>query len=324
MPEQLAERPLTGFKPGSGGYIVVGGARTTAAVLIPPDYETMASESLTASFMDSAVRQRIEFASAFNIRVTEGGGTHLDETIHLNDRDRMLMTGTEFLGARVLTPDERASRGKWVTISIFVETYVPGSDIFLVVTSMPRIFGETTVDHDGTATFTASVPIEAIGAGAHRFRVVGERVLDGVSVGPDGMIHVSDETAREIEKFDSGTTAIARLGGATAVGGSKEVVRFILLRELTPWLWMLVPMLALLLLSLLRRNRRLIGRKMVVGVLVMFMAGLVPAIVGWAGLFFDLGAVGLISVVAFPLMLIAVRVRKDEPPVLQPEPPLAA
>jgi hypothetical protein len=201
---------------------------------------------------------------------------------------------------------------------------VPGSDIFLVVTSMPRIFGETTVDRDGTATFTASVPIEAIGPGAHRFRVVGERVLDGVSVGSDGMIHVSDETAREIEKFDSGTTAIARLSGATAVGGSKEVVRFILLREPTPWLWMLVPLLGLVLLSLLRRNRWLLGRKMVVGMLVMFMAGLVPAIVGWAELFFDLGAVGLISAVAFPLMLIAVRVRKDEPPALQPEPPLAA
>ncbi|MFM8998106.1 MAG: hypothetical protein ACKOJD_08400 [Candidatus Limnocylindrus sp.] len=284
----------------------------------------MAGESLAASFMDSAIRERSDFASAFGIKVTEGKAPHLDETIHLNARDRALMSGTGFLGARVLTPQERESSGKWVTISVFVETYVPGSDIFLVATSLPRIFGETTVDRDGSASLTASIPIEAIGPGAHRFRVIGERVLDGVSVGPDGMIQVSEETALEIKKFDSGTTAIARLSGVGENGGAKEVVRFILLREPTPWLWMLLPLVSLLLLSLLRRTRRLLRLRMVGGTLLLFVAGLIPAAVGWVGLFFDLGTVGLISALLFPLMLRFVRVRKVEDSIVTREATLAA
>jgi hypothetical protein len=292
--------------------------------LIPPDYETMASESLTASFIDSAIRERADFASAFNIKVTEGKPPALDETIHLNARDRVLLTGTEFLGARVLTPQERESTGKWVTISIFVETYLPGSDIFLVATSLPRIFGETTVDRDGSASFTASIPIEAIGPGAHRFRVLGERVLSGVSVGDDGMIQISDETVLEIKRFDSGTTAIARISGVGENGGARELVRLILLREPTPWFWMLLPLMSLLLLSLLRRTRRLLRLRMAIGTVLLFVAGLVPAAVGWTGLFFDLGTAGLISAVLFPLMLWFVRVRNIKDSEVTPEAALAA
>ena len=322
--QPLVEHPLAGFKPGSGGFIVVGGARTTAAVVIPPDYETMANESLTASFVDSAARQRVDFAWAFNIKVTEGNAPALDETIHLNSRDRALMSGTEFLGAQVLTPEERKSRGKWVTISIFVETYVPGSDVFLVATSSPKIFGETTIDRDGSASFTASIPLEAIGPGAHRFRVIGERVLNGVSVGPDGMVRISEETALEIEKFDSGTTAVVRMSGAGADGGARELVRLIRLREPTPWPWMLLPVLALLLFSILRRTRRLLRLRMAAGTLLLFAAGLVPAAVGWTGLFFDLGTAGLISAVLFPLLLKLVRVRKPEDSAVTPEATFAA
>jgi hypothetical protein len=325
--ESLEDRPLSGFRAGSGGQIVVGGARTTASVIIPPDFETAANETIEASFNDSSVREQESFAATFNIKVTECFSPAMDHTISLNRRDRTLFSETEFLGARVLTSSEQMARGKWVTISIYVETYAPGTHIFMVVTSLPRIIGQTTVDRDGSAVLTASVPLEAIGPGAHRIRVIGERVLGGVSVDDKGQINISDETVQEIKKFDTGTTAIARIRGVAIDSESREVVRYIPLREPTPWYWMLIPLLTLVVLSVLRRQRRLLGSRFRLGLLLASATGLVPAWIGWSGLFFDLATAGLLAVVIAPVLLFATRVRRlshlesesGEPPMVLTE-----
>jgi hypothetical protein len=186
-----------------------------------------------------------------------------------------------------------------------------GSDIFLVATSSPLIFGEGIVRRDGTVRFTASVPLEALGAGAHRFRVVGKRDLGGVLVGEDGTIVISDATAAEVDKLDTGTTATVRISGPAAVDGDLELVRYIPLREMTPWLWLLVPILTGLLLAYLRRNRRLSAR-FGVGLLLGILAGLVPAYIGWIGLFFDLAGVGLLLSFVIPVVLLLVRVRREK------------
>jgi hypothetical protein len=157
--------------------------------------------------------------------------------------------------------------------------------------------------------------------------VIGERVLGGVSVDDKGQINISDETVQEIKKFDTGTTAIVRIRGVAIDSESREVVRHIPLREPTPWYWMLIPLLTLVVLSVLRRQRRLLGSRFRLGLLLASATGLVPAWIGWSGLFFDLATAGLLAVVIAPVLLFATRVRRlshlesesGEPPMVLTE-----
>lgn len=331
-PWDLTARRLGGFVPGSWGRIEVTGARTVAVVILPPDYRLLGREFLTASFGDSALREAVDFATARGLRITDGFAPALRESFYLSELNRRLFSETELDGWRVLTASERTSRGKWLTITVEASTYVAGSDIFLVATSSPLIIDKETVRRDGTVRFTTSVPLDALGAGAHRFRVVGTRDIGKVAVSPDGTISISNSTAAEIAKFDSGTTATVRIGGMAVSGGTQELVRYVVLREPTPWYWLLVPAFAGLLL-VWQRHRRLkaqrslmderateppkeiyprIGVPLPLSLILGALSGLVPVSIGWTGLHFDLGFVGLVSILVVPLMIALVRSRSQE------------
>ena len=163
------------------------------------------------------------------------------------------------------------------------------------------------------------------------------------TVAEDGTISISDATAAEITKFDTGTTATARISGEAAAGGDQELVRYIPLRDQTPWHWLLVPALAGLFLAWMRRNHRLAWRRsaadeherlrpswlsprfatrLPIGLALGALAGLVPAWIGWSGMYFDLGFAGLLSTAIVPILVVLVRVRRspDEPTRLEPPP----
>lgn len=327
-PEQLVAKPLGGFKPGTGVRIEVTGARTVAAVVIPPDFKTMAAEAIEASFRDSAARQRANlagqmcgatgrelFAAALDFVVSEGAPKENKNPTTMTAEGERIMEESELVGAQLLTNEERSMGGKWVTVEASAATYEPGSIVYLVSTSEPKVFGTATVDKEGNAKIVAAMPLEALGAGAHRFRVVGTRDLGGVTVGADGEVQLSDATVAEIKRFDTGTTGTARIYGQAAIGGEQDLVRYIPLREPTPWYWLLVPLFTLLLFAYLRRTRRLFGRRFTAALVIGALSGIPPMWIGWIGMFFDLGFIGLLSIPAVPLLLTFVRVRpKDGEP----------
>jgi hypothetical protein len=72
-----------------------------------------------------------------------------------------------------------------------------------------------------------------------------------------------------------------------------------------------------LILSVMRRQRRLLGSRFKLGLLLASATGLVPAWFGWGGLFFDLATAGLLAVVIAPVLLFATRVKRISP--LDPE-----
>ena len=283
-----------------------------AAVVVPPDFETMAAESIEASFRDSANREREQFAAAERFSVTTGAPSGNENPRTITAEGQRILTESELAGARTLSATEQNAQGKWVKVATSVSTYEPGSMVYLVATSEPIVFGTVKVSDDGKATLAAAIPLKVLGPGAHRFRVVGKRDLGGVTIGPDGSIVISDATIAEIRKFDTGTTATARIKGQASGGGSQELVRYIPLREPTPWYWLLVPILVGLVLAFMKRRRRLLGQRFKGALLLSAAAGLVPAFIGWWGMFFDLGFVGLLLVPIIPIILIFVRVRARE------------
>ena len=134
-PEQLAAQPLGGFKPGSGAVIEVTGARTVAAVVVPPDFETMAAESIEASFRDSANREREQFAAAERFSVTTGAPSGNENPRTITAEGQRILTESELAGARTLSATEQNAQGKWVKVATSVSTYEPGSMVYLVATS---------------------------------------------------------------------------------------------------------------------------------------------------------------------------------------------
>jgi len=125
---------------------------------------------------------------------------------------------------------------------VSVEQYVPGSRVYLVITSDPLIIDSAIVSNDGTARLSGAVPLEVLGEGAHRLRVVGSRQLSGIVANDRGEIRVPEAALREVETFDNGTTAVVEITGVQQSGGVRTVVRYIPLRGEFPW-WLLVAVL---------------------------------------------------------------------------------
>jgi hypothetical protein len=115
-----------------------------------------------------------------------------------------------------------------------------------------QIVGVAIVGADGTATLVGAVPLSALGAGAHRFRIVGSRTIANVVADQQGTITLSNTAMESVRTFDNATTAVVRI-----IAPQKKLVRYIPLREAAPW-WLLV--LIVLLTALGIRERRIAHR----------------------------------------------------------------
>jgi hypothetical protein len=170
----------------------------------------------------------------------------------------------------------------WVSVSAEVETYQPGSTVFLVATSSPIVLATAEVDQFGRAQLAGAMPVEALGTGEHRVRVVGIRSLEGVSVDDTGEIQLSVELLEEIQRFDLGTQSTIALSGLNPEGGYHSAIRVVPLIPVAPW-WTLWFILAGFVLALGTRYRRLLetnSRRLIAASGV--VASALPAvIIGW-------------------------------------------
>jgi len=174
------------------------------------------------------------------------------------------------------------SVNQWIEVSTTASTYVPGSTVFLTLTSEPLVLASAVVDRFGNVEISGSIPVEYLDAGEHRIRLVGIRALSGVSVDDNGEVQISQETMDEIQRFDLGTQATVRMGGTTPTGDSLSAIRVIPLEPLAPWwtLWfILVGFLASIWLR--RKDKLKTTAKFVAGLSINLVATLPAVILGW-------------------------------------------
>jgi hypothetical protein len=253
----LGGESLTGFAPGSSTAVRVSGSRTIAMFVLPRVSDGLDTASIVVSLNDSATRQALGYAritstDATTSRPADGGVPIIDAA------DAARFAAEELSGAAPLDADSVPNSDAWLVVEVDVEQYVPGSRVYLVVTSEPLVIDSVVVSMNGSASLRGAVPLAMLGEGAHRLRVVGSRQLPGILVDEKGAITVPESTLREIETFDNGTTAVVEITGQQQSGANRAIVRYIPLRGDFPWWLLLAVGLADLGAAVLRRRGHLI------------------------------------------------------------------
>lgn len=306
--EDLATTELGGFKPGESLYITVAGARTVATTVLPPNWNSLSVDVLLDLFKESLTRLSISYAQIYEFSVSVGNSenSQLVKPIEVDEIGNRLLNESEMTGARSLTEEEVKLSGQWLDMHGRVSTYLPNSTVYLIAESNRLIVGSAKVNQYGRAELFGSVPLELLDAGAHRFRIVGIRLLNGVYADADGNIKVTENTMSKIRTFDNATTAIVRIGGS-----EQELVRYIPLPGATPWWWLLSILLVAMVSRFMARARSARtednatqipygievsrderqtrhGRNRVVPILLTMSMAVVVAVAAWFGLYLEL------------------------------------
>jgi len=219
----------------------VSGSRTVAVFVLPRTVGTIDAAALVASLQDSAARQALGYAHVDTAFVVPAAPANAGVPI-IDPADLRRFAEEELDGVKPFGTSDASAMRNWLVVEVSVAQYAPGSRVYLVITSDPLIIDSAIVSSDGTARLGGAVPLEMLGEGAHRFRVVGSRQLSGIAVNEQGEIRVPEAALREVETFDHGTTAVVEISGVQQYGGVRTVVRYIPLRGEFPW-WLLVAVL---------------------------------------------------------------------------------
>jgi hypothetical protein len=279
--DQLATEKLGGFAPGAGLRVEILGAKTGARFVLA-DLQAIDTVALIRAMEASITTQEADFSKI--TRVVRGERPLIQKAWTPEVREGI----DEFFAAvgleapRALIDLDLSSVNNWVSVQAEVETYQPGSTVFLVATSSPIVLATAEVDQFGRAQLAGSMPVEVLGSGEHRVRIVGIRSLEGVSVDDTGEIQLSAELMAEIQRFDLGTQSTIALSGLNPEGGYHSAIRVVPLVPVAPW-WTLWFILAGFVLAIGSRYRRLLEtptrRVIAAGGVV---ASVLPAvIIGW-------------------------------------------
>jgi hypothetical protein len=292
--EQLAGEKIGGFAPGAGLRVEILGARTGARFVVA-DLRALDAVALIRAMEASITTQAADFSKI--TRVVRGQRPLIQESWKPEVRDGI----NEFFAAvglenpRALIDLDLSGVENWVSISAEVQTYQPGSTVFLVATSTPIVLATAEVDRFGKAQLSGAMPVEALGTGEHRVRIVGIRSLDGVSVDDAGEIQLSQDLMNEIQRFDLGTQSTIALSGLNPDGGVHAAIRVVPLIPVAPW-WTLWFIFAGFVLALGARYRRLLetpSRRIIAASGV--LASALPAvIIGWVSTVTNVVWVGIL------------------------------
>jgi hypothetical protein len=182
------------------------------------------------------------------------------------------------LQAPRLVKDVYSSKAEnWLSVESAVSSYVPGSKVYLVVTTQPIILGAATVDKNGEAVIDGLLPLDVLEQGGHNIRLVGTRQIDGVSADADGNIKLTEKAMKAIKAFDQGTKATVEMQGST-VSAVREIPLDKEIAWWTVWLAIGVALLALLMRFLHKPVR--FRRRVIAGVLAI-VAGIPALAYGW-------------------------------------------
>jgi hypothetical protein len=313
---ELAGEVLGGFAAGTGAIVQVTGARTAAQFIVDPT--TIGDPlALVAALDESSLRLTADFAALTSTEVTDRPGNDLLLGGQVSYDARAVFEAAG-LASPILVDDLGVGDAtRWIIVRADADGYVPGSVVYLVVTTQPVIVAATVVDRHGSAELVGAIPADLFTAGAHDLRVVGTRVLTGATANADGEITLSTQAMDDIQRFDAGTWATVEISGTAANGGSATAVRVVLLGLEAPW-WTVITLgaLGLLLLGLLLWRRPELTRWRVLAAVLLTAGIALPAILGWLSRSYDVVLFGVIvgllaAVLAFATRFAGIR-RSDE------------
>jgi hypothetical protein len=279
--DQLANERLSGFRPKASTRIEVLGARSGSRFVVT-EATQVDSITLMEAITASMPTQAADFFSLDNVFPT------VAPTIAPAWLPEQRAAIAEFFAAAGLAAPqsladlEGQNYTDWVQVSGSAETYVPGSIVYLTVTSEPLVIASAEVARDGRVVLTGSIPVEWLQAGEHRIRLVGIRSLDGVSVDDQGDIQLSAELMDEIQRFDLGTQSTIAVVGENLTGGEHVAMRVVPLVPIAPWwtLWFIALGFAVVAIARWRGAINSRARQVLSGLIV--VASSVPGVViGW-------------------------------------------
>jgi len=278
---KFADEKMIGFAPSAGIRIEVIGARTTGQFVVVPG-TTADPIAVAAALEESKNRTATNFASITRAQsvATPSNDKIIGGKPSLDAIEIFASSGLKepiTVGDLNLKPSS-----KWLKINVSVDTYRPGTIVYLAVTTQPVIFGAAIVDKSGKANFSGFLPIDLLESGGHNIRIVGVRLLDGISSDENGGIRVMDSTLLEIQRFDQGTESTVKMYGANTTDGSHLAIRVIPILKIVPWwtIWLAAGSLLFLIVALWTRKVTTKNQKRIASLLM--VASTIPALVlGW-------------------------------------------
>jgi hypothetical protein len=301
--ENVASEKISGFAAGAGLRIEVIGSRITGQFVVAPG-DAPDPVTIAAAIQESTARQKTSFASIDSVvRVIPPAANEIFNT-PISSAQEEIFKASGLAKPQALGSLNVSKATKWIQVDASAKTYLPGTVVYLTVTTQPIIFGEALVDKFGKASLKGALPIDLLAAGGHSIRIVGVRALEGVSTDGNGEIVLSEAAINEIKKFDDGTKATVIMSGASESGGAQTVVREVPLDRIIPWWTVWLALIVGLLALAARFIRRPVGQKRRIALIVVsFAAGLPAGILGWLNVVYEVW-IGLGIAVVFTIVQI--------------------
>jgi len=279
--QELAAEDLGGFAPGVSTRIEILGARTGARFVVT-EAEQIDTFTVIRAIQNSIPAQSADFFALDDVRPAVA--PPVPPAWEDNERAGI----AEFFAASGLPEPvsladlDTTGFSQWIQVTGSADTYLPGSLVYLTLTSEPLVLASGQVARDGTVVITGSLPVEWLTAGEHRVRLVGIRALDGVSVDDQGEVQLSDELMAEIQRFDLGTQSTIAVMGPNLTGGDHVALRVVPLVPEAPWwtLWFILLGFLLMVLARWRGWARTVGRRLT-GVLLVLASATPGVVLGW-------------------------------------------
>jgi hypothetical protein len=287
IPEAAVEK-IPGFTKGAGVRIEVIGSRITGQFVVAPG-NALDVVAVAQAIEESTARTATSFASIKQVtRVTQPAKTEIYDSA-ITKTQEQIFAASGLAKPVTLSSLNVTTATKWIQVSADASTYLPGTMVYLTVTTQPIIFGDAVVDKFGKAKLVGKLPIDILEQGGHSLRIVGIRSLDGISTDSNGEIVLSEATMDEIQLFDDGTKATVIMSGSATSGGSQTVVREIPLDRNVAWWTVWLALIAGLIALVIRLVRPpVLARRRIATGVVALAAGVPAAVLGWTQIAYEL------------------------------------
>jgi hypothetical protein len=279
---QVQNEKLGGFyPPGAETRVEIIGARTGARFVVS-NQSQIDTFTLIEAITRSTPTQAQDFTQITNVAQTEFPRLPREWTEQERNYAAEIFAASGLAQPVNLSDLYSDQFSSWIKIDTKAQTYLPGSIVYLTITSDPLIIGSAVVDRNGNVEVSGDMPVEWLQSGEHRIRIVGIRSLDGVTVDDQGEVQLSEELIAEIEKFDLSTQATVTVVGPNASGGEHAALRVVPLVPTAPWwtMWIILGV-GLISLYLRRKNYLFNKQRRYAGLIAVGLSSLPAVIIGW-------------------------------------------
>ena len=279
--DELPQDVTAGFEPSAMLHIEVTGARTAGQFVLTPGGVADAV-GIAAALRDSAPNNAADFASVTTVQVVSQvpSSNQIFHASISSDIDKVFAeSGLE--NPRSVS-DIAVGSTSWLNVKGRVTGYVPGSVVYMIVTTRPTILQAVVVGVNGMATLSGFVPLDGLPSGPHNIRIVGTRQLQGATATASGTQKLDAHAVHEVGRFDPGTQATVVVRGTSSSGGQFTAIREVLLDKKIAWWTLLLALLFSLAGLIAVALRRPASRRFTYAVALLSVASALPAaVIGW-------------------------------------------